>query len=272
MGQPSNRTIVGVGLLLFTGVLMGVGIHHLVSTGTCSTTGYAANYGPVPYCPSGTGWWVAFLFIGIIGGIVGGFIAGASTVGLINGSIFTAIGVGSFTVVFDKHASSKTFAGVFGGSFAVVGGIILMFVLASAFRSAQPASRKGRGKPRVGSTLLGSRTTSAFGTPQTAGPGSSSSSAFGTSGKDVDPIMGAYAAGHGSGAQTGLSATGLSNSSVADSGLGSLSSGVGAATAPSSGGEVGSDLDSLSKLADLHQAGALTDDEFAREKARLLGS
>ncbi len=81
MGQPSNRTIVGVAILLFTAVLMGVGIHHLVNTGTCSSTGYAANYGPVPYCPSGTGWWMAFLFIGIIGGIVGGALAGGSTVG-----------------------------------------------------------------------------------------------------------------------------------------------------------------------------------------------
>ena len=45
MGQPSNRTIVGVGILLFTGVLMGVGIHHLISTGTCSSTGYSGTMG-----------------------------------------------------------------------------------------------------------------------------------------------------------------------------------------------------------------------------------
>jgi hypothetical protein len=272
MGQPSNRTIAGVAILLFTAVLMGVGIHHLISTGTCSSTGYAANYGPVPYCPSGTGWWMAFLFIGIIGGIVGGFIAGGSTVGLINGSIFTAIGVGSFTVVFDKHASSKAFAGVFGGCFAVVGGIILMFVLASAFRSARTSSGRPRGTGPAGARLIGSRTTSAFGTPHTVGAGSSGTSAFGTSGKDVDPIMGAYAAGHGGGAEIGLPGSGLSNSGLAYSGLGSLSGGVGAATPPSTGGDAGSDLDSLSKLADLHKAGALTDDEFAREKAKLLGS
>ncbi len=68
--------------------------------------------------------------------------------------------------------------------------------------------------------------------------------------------MGAYAAGASGGAKSGLSGTGLSSSGVADSGLGGA----------------GSDLDSLSKLADLHQAGALTDDEFAREKAKLLRS
>jgi hypothetical protein len=81
------------------------------------------------------------------------------------------------------------------------------------------------------------------------------------SGKNVDPIMGAYAAGHSGGAPSGLTGTGLSTAGVGDSGLG------GAAD-----GNVGSDLDSLSKLADLHKAGALTDDEFAREKAKLLGS
>ncbi len=244
MGQPSNRTIVGVGILLFTGVLMGVGIHHLVGTGTCSSTGYAANYGPVPYCPSGTGWWIGFLFIGIIGGIVGGFMAGGSTAGLINGAIFTAIGVGSFTVVFDKHASSKAFAAVFGGCFAVVGGIILLFVLASVFRSARPASAAVRSKPRTRSA-----------------PGGAATSAFGRPGNDADPIMGAYAAGHSGGATATLSGTGLSNSSVVDSGLGGVSADA-----------TGSGLDSLSKLADLHQSGALTDDEFAREKAKLLGS
>ncbi|HWE33424.1 MAG TPA: SHOCT domain-containing protein, partial [Solirubrobacteraceae bacterium] len=271
MGQPSNRTIVGVGILLFTGVLMGVGIHHLVSTGTCSSTGYAANYGPVPYCPSGTGWWIGFLMIGIFGGIAGGIVAGGSSAALINGSIFTAIGVGSLTVAFDKHASSKVFAGVFGGCFAVVGGIILMFVLASALRSAQPSSRKSSGARRTGSTPIGGQMTSAFGAPQSAG--SSAASAFGTSGKDVDPILGAYAAGHSGGADTGLAGTGLSSSSVADSGLGTLSGGGAAVAPPASwGGEAGSAVDSLSQLADLHQAGALTDAEFAREKAKILGS
>ena len=251
MGQPSNRTIVGVAILLFTSVLMGVGIHHLVSTGTCSSTGYSGDYGPVPYCPSGTGWWIGFLMIGIFGGILGGFMAGGSTAGLINGSIFTAIGVGSLTVVLDKHASSKGFAAVFGGCFAVVGGIILLFVLASVLRSASPASRQASGARRAGKPIT--RQTSAFGT---TGAGASAASVFGTSDKDADPIMGAYA-----GVHSGAPNTGLSSSSVADSGLGSASA-----------GDVGSNLDSLSKLADMHKAGALTDDEFAREKAKLLGS
>ena len=65
--------IAGGALLLFSAVLLGVGIHHLVATGTCSSTGYSGNYGPVPYCPSGTGWWFAFVFGGIIGCLIGAF-------------------------------------------------------------------------------------------------------------------------------------------------------------------------------------------------------
>ena len=47
-----------------------------------------------------------------------------------------------------------------------------------------------------------------------------------------------------------------------------------AATAPAAnGGDASSEaLDKLSKLADLHKAGVLTDEEFAAKKAQLLGS
>jgi hypothetical protein len=272
MGTPSNRTIIGVSILLFTCVLAGVGIHHLVKTGTCSSTGYSGDYGPVPYCPSGTGWWILFLMLGIFGSIIGGFIAGGSTVGLINGGIFCAIGFGSLTVVFDKHASSKAFAGVFGGAFALVGGIILAFVLASAFRSLRGGStRTPSGSRPSGSTRIG-RTSSAFGTPAAGGGssaasafGTSAASAFGTSGSDSDPILGAYAAGQGATpASTGLTGSGLSSSGLSDAGLST-------AGAPKSSG-VGVDLDNIAKLAELHKSGALTDEEFAAEKAKLLGS
>jgi hypothetical protein len=260
MGQPSNRTIIGVGILLFTCVLAGVGIHHLVQTGTCSSTGYSGNYGPVPYCPSGTGWWVVFLMAGIFGSIIGGFMAGGSTVGLINGGIFSAIGFGSLSVVFDKHASSKVFAGVFGGSFAVVGGTILGFVLWSAFRSMSGSTRSSS-KPRSGGSTFVTRSTSAFGKSQSTGLGSSAASVFGgKSGGDVDPIMGAYVSGQGA----TPASTGLSSSSLASTGL----SGSGSSTSP----DVGTDLDSIAKLAKLHESGALTDAEFAAEKAKLLGS
>jgi len=241
-------------VVLFSGVLLGVGIHHLVATGTCSSTGYAGNYGPVPYCPSGTGWWMLFLFAGIIGGIVGGFVSGGSSVGLINGGIFTAIGFGALSLLFDSSASSGTqvFAGIFGGCFAVAGLAIDGFVLAGAFR--QMGSSSGRSKrSRGGSSLTafgGGGTTSAFGTPQSTVTSATGSSAFGKPDKDADPILGAYAA---SSASATASAIGLSGST---GGSPSMSA----------------DLDSIAKLAELHKKGALTDEEFAREKAKLLGT
>jgi hypothetical protein len=254
MGTPSNRTIIGVSILLFTCVLAGVGIHHLVRTGTCSSTGYASDYGPVPYCPSGTGWWIGFLMLGIFGSIIGGFMAGGSTVGLINGGIFSAIGFGSLSVIFDKHASSKAFAGVFGGCFALVGGTILAVVLVSAFRSMTSGSRRPGSHPS-----RSSRTTSAFGTQRADGD-ISTSSAFGKPDSDIDPILGAYAASSRR-AETGIGGfAGLSTTSAPS------------ATPASKSSDVGTALDSLSKLSDLHKSGALTDEEFAREKAKLLGS
>src|SRR5690348_9084803 len=98
--------IAGVAILLFSGILLGVGIHHLVATGTCSSTGYSANYGPVPTCPSGTGWWFAFVFGGIIGCLIGSALAAG--VGFVFASIFGAIGFGALTIVFDSSASNGT--------------------------------------------------------------------------------------------------------------------------------------------------------------------
>src|ERR1700747_1846115 len=98
--------IAGMAILLFGGVILGVGIHHLIRTGTCSSTGYSANYGPVPTCPSGTGAWMGFLFGGIICGIVGGFmVAGSGSLGIspIFFGIFGGIGFGALSLVLDSN-------------------------------------------------------------------------------------------------------------------------------------------------------------------------
>ena len=91
-------------MLLFSAVLLGVGMHHLVATGTCSSTGYSGSFGPVPHCPSGTGWWIAFLMVGIIGGLIGAAMAGNGA--LLFAAIFGAIGVGALTILFDHTATS----------------------------------------------------------------------------------------------------------------------------------------------------------------------
>jgi Short C-terminal domain len=258
--EPSNLRIVGVALLLFSSILLGVGIHHLVATGTCSSTGYSANYGPVPHCPSGTGWWFAFVFGGIIGSLAGALMAGS--LGLVFAGIFGAIGFGSLSILLDPTAKSgeKLFAGIFGGCFAIVGVVAWIAVISSALGSLR------RPKPATASTAPRSRFSKApqpqpastFGTPE-------ASSAFGTDSKDADPILSAYNASHAATPPASAPSPTMSTSQAV-SPL-NLVPGLQAAKHAASQDAV----DELSKLADLHQKGALTDEEFASAKAKLLG-
>jgi ABC-type uncharacterized transport system permease subunit len=119
--QPSTRLIAGIALALFSFTLVGVGLHHLIEGGTCSSTGYSANYGPVPKCPEGTGWWMAFLIGGILLGIGGAILAGAPN--LVVPGLFTAIGLGAVTVAVSNsdESGSVLFGIVFGGSFLIGG-------------------------------------------------------------------------------------------------------------------------------------------------------
>ena len=128
--QPTNRAIAGVGLLLFALVLLGVGLHHIVVTGTCSSTGYN-SYGPVAHCPEGSGWWAGFLAAGIVLSIAGGLIAGGSGPFLITPAVFCAVGAGAISVQFDAGAGSdnKTFGLIFGGFF-LAGGLIWAALIA----------------------------------------------------------------------------------------------------------------------------------------------
>jgi Short C-terminal domain len=224
--QPSNKTIIGVAMLLFGAVVLGVGMHHLVATGTCSSTGYSSHYGPVPYCPKGTGWWILFVIGGIFLAVIGGLVSGTASALLIVPAVFTGIGIGALTVAFDSSASSstKTFGAIFGGAFAFFGLVPLLIWGISALR------RTGARTP-----------------PSTLSP---------TALKD-DPIMGAY-----------MSAT--TTSPTAPAGLGSFGTPT-TLTAPSTSRSNSSDaLDKIEKLAKLHDQGALTEDEFNREKAKLL--
>jgi hypothetical protein len=211
--------IIGIGLLLFAAVLVGVGLHHLIKTGTCSSTGYS-NYGPVPTCPAGTGAWIGFVIGGIFLILIGGAVAGSSF-GITFPAIFLAIGAGSISIVFDDSASSgsQTFSAIFGASFLIIGAIAAIVVAWSAIADlrsppASPAAAGGGGLPV---------------------PSSASAS----------------------GAPAGLGA--------ARNNPGPPPSGYTAPVQPA--GDV---YDRIAKLADLHESGALTDEEFQREKTKLL--
>ncbi len=248
--RPTNLQIAGVALLIFSSILLGVGIHHVVKIGTCSSTGYSANYGPVPTCPSGTGAWFGFIFGGIIGGIAGALMAGS--VALVFAGIFGAIGFGALSIVLDSsaHSSNKIFGAIFGACFALVGVGALIAVLTSAIGSLRrPASKP----PPTRATTPAA--TSAFGAPE-------ASSAFGDNGKDADPILTAYSASQEHRAATsGAAGTTITPSPAA------LIPGLQAAARAKRQDPV----DELAKLADLHKQGALTDQEFENAKAKLLG-
>ena len=236
-----------------------MGIHHLVATGTCSSTGYSANYGPVPHCPSGTGWWFAFVFGGIIGSLVGALMAGS--LGLVFAGIFGAIGFGSLSILLDSTAKGgeKVFAAIFGGCFALVGVVAWIAVIGSALgslrrRPEQTAVTAPKARFRKPETA------SAFGTPD-------GSSAFGTDNKDADPILSAYNASHAGTPLTPPVATARPSPSTPAVSPLNLVPGLQAAKQAAGHDAV----DEFSKLADLHQKGALTDEEFASAKAKLLG-
>ena len=237
--QPSSSTIIGIAVLLFGAVLIGYGMHRLVATGTCSSTGYSANFGPVPHCPKGTGWWILFLIGGIVLVLVGGLVArGTTGATLIIPAIFSAIGVGSLTVAFQSGVSSstKTFSLIFGGAFGKLR------------RGADAAPRPAPMSPA---------TSSAFG----AASSTSVASAFGATATKPDAIMGAYTG--GTDGVAGATASGTP-SAAAIPRLGQPVTGFARPPAEDP-------LDRIAKLSDLHDKGALTDDEFNREKAKLLG-
>jgi hypothetical protein len=255
--QPSNLTIIGVALVLFSAILLGVGIHHVVATGTCSSTGYSADYGPVPTCPAGTGWWFAFLFGGIFGCLIGA--AMARSVGLVFAGIFGAIGFGALSNLLDSSASTgtKVFAAAFGGCFALVGVIAGIVVIRSALSSTGgSAKRKTRGARGKEAGLAVAGGNSAFGTPAT----------------DVDPIMSAYNASQDATSPT-LSSTAPARSNAPPatgptqiSPL-NLVPGLQAAAAARASHDP---IDELTRLGELHKQGVLSDEEFATAKAKLL--
>jgi hypothetical protein len=242
--QLTAVRIVGVAILLFSAVLLGVGIHHLVATGTCSSTGYSANYGPVPHCPSGTGWWFAFVFGGIIGCLIGAAMAGNG--GLIFAGIFGAIGFGALSLVLDSSAgsSTKVFGAAFGGVFALVGVIAGVFVVGGALSSLRSGTRSKQ--VRFGKTKTSSR--GAASPPPATTP-------IATPSRSTASFAAA-----GSGATMGVPTPTVAPNPI------NLMPGLRAARAAASGDAV----DELSKLAALHDRGGLTDEEFANAKAKLL--
>jgi hypothetical protein len=154
--QPTNRAIAGVAVLLFALVLLGVGLHHIIVTGNCSSTGYN-SYGPVAHCPEGSGWWAGFLVGGIVLSIAGGLISGGSGPLLIAPAVFCAVGAGALSVQLDGSAGSdnKTFGLIFGGFFLAGGLIWLALMVRAALGGGAASPLAPLGTTPLGTTPLG---------------------------------------------------------------------------------------------------------------------
>jgi hypothetical protein len=130
--QLDLRATGGIALIALGAALFGLGMFHGLANGSCSTTGYAANYGPVPHCGKGVGWWMLMLLTGLA--VIGAGTALSATSRTIAAALlFAAIGVSSIATALaagNQHLlfggsvmTGKIFAGVFGVCF-VIGGAI----------------------------------------------------------------------------------------------------------------------------------------------------
>jgi hypothetical protein len=109
--------------------LFALGIFHGFQNGSCSTTGYSRNWGPVPHCSKGIGWWMLILMAGLVvlgGGAVlsgiGAIAGGVLFIGV--GAPFVALGLGGAKGQLLLGASSgtgKLSALIFGACFVIAG-------------------------------------------------------------------------------------------------------------------------------------------------------
>ncbi len=269
----SNLKIAGVAVLLFFSVLLGVGIHHMISIGTCSSTGYSGNLGPVPYCPKGTGWWFLFLFAGIFGCLAGAGMAGS--VAMVFGGIFGAIGIGSFTILLDKHTAggSKAFGAIFGACFAIVGLIAWAAIIKNALTALRGPSPQSMAGPPSGivmarpapSRLVPRTTAPPVGPTHLTPPAPSFESPFGAVQEQQDPIVAAWESAKAPSAPESAPAAPSAEPIIAANAQ-TLISGMKAIKQ-----QVDRDpAAELAKLGELHAKGVLTDAEFAAAKAKLL--
>jgi hypothetical protein len=123
------RPVLGLGLLGLGVGMLCLGIFHGFEHGSCSSTGYSRNYGPVPHCANGTGWWMLMLLAGLVVAGTGAALA-RSVSGLMLPLVFVAIGGPFVALALGTHGqllfnassgSGKIFAGVFGGCFVIAG-------------------------------------------------------------------------------------------------------------------------------------------------------
>ena len=147
----SLRLVIGVGLLALGAGMFALGIFHGFQHGSCSTTGYSRNWGPVPHCSKGIGWWMLMLMVGLVvlgaGAVVSGIGAIAGGVLFIAvGAPFIGLGMGGAQGHLLLGASSGTgqlAATIFGGCFVVSGVLWAVFAGRDSVSELSAGSRLG---------------------------------------------------------------------------------------------------------------------------------
>ncbi len=132
----SYKSIGAIAVIVFASAMVGIGVHHLLESGNCSTTGYT-RFGPAPRCSSSATAWGIVLPIGLFLIIAAGA-AGAPNLFVLLGPLFLAFGLGAMTV-----RPTRTFAVIFGACFAAVGVGLLAGAVWSARRGSGPRQPSG---------------------------------------------------------------------------------------------------------------------------------
>jgi hypothetical protein len=141
-----NRRPGTIALLvaLVSGTAVGWSIYHLLLTGSCSTP---AGPGEVP-CPPETWHYV----VALIGGVFGGFAAGATTGGsLIFVSVFGGLGVGA--VMAGLNDGGESWFVLFGASFLLTPVLLLVGFFVAGLRRVRAARLMAGGVPATGTVL-----------------------------------------------------------------------------------------------------------------------
>jgi hypothetical protein len=149
VGVQSYKSIGAVAVILFASAMMGIGVHHLLDSGTCSTTGFT-RYGPAPRCSSSSTAWAIVLPIGVPVIIVAGTV-GAMSIFVVLGPLFVMFGLGALTVGSGGGSGvSSAFPLIFGGAFTLAGagllGVPACSALSPSRRSKQPEGGRTGGE------------------------------------------------------------------------------------------------------------------------------
>jgi hypothetical protein len=242
-GKPvsAGKRVGGIALMLVGVALIGYGAHYIALTGNCSSTGYS-SIGPVPKCGSGEALYItSVFFLGPALAVVGWLMAQAW--GALWPLVCVSLGVSLVTIRLEKTPSTGAKA------FALLAGICLFALAVLSVVITVRKRLRRRSAPPVG--LVGPP--------------------VGLTGLPADLIgpPALDAGGYGGSSPWASTAGGYGESSP-QAGAAPVFD-LSAYDAPqAASGSRHDPLDQIAKLARLRDSGALTEEEFEREKAKLL--